>query len=143
MSDVDLNVCVCRQTVRRFVPSVSSECDAESSSINQPINQPIHQRGVVLSLSSRRRRTYHIPSVRAVRARLLMPLHSHNRRAIGQQWRSPHTRQQRRHPPPQKKQEAQLSPSDRAMLLVSSNLANYHATVPKLLIRQVLAKPMV
>jgi len=27
------------------------------------------------------------------------------------------------------KQEAQLSPSDRAMRLVSSNLANYHATV--------------
>jgi len=102
MNDVDLNVCVCRQTVRRFVPSVSSECDAESSSINQPINQPIHQRGVVVSLSSRRRRTYHILSVRAVRARLLMPLHSHNRRAIGQQWRSPHTRQQRRHPPPKK-----------------------------------------
>jgi len=40
-------------------------------------------------------------------------------------------------------QEAQLSPSDRAMRLVSSNLANYHATVQKLLIRQVLAKPMV
>jgi len=36
-------------------------------------------------------------------------------------------------------QEAQLSPSDRAMRLVSSNLANYHATVQKLLIRQVLA----
>ena len=35
-------------------------------------------------------------------------------------------------------QEAQLSPSDRAMRLVSSNLANYHATVQKLLIRQVL-----
>ena len=31
-------------------------------------------------------------------------------------------------------QEAQLSPSDRAMRLVSSNLANYHATVQKLLI---------
>ena len=28
-------------------------------------------------------------------------------------------------------------PSDRAMRLVSSNLANYHATVQKLLIRQV------
>jgi len=41
------------------------------------------------------------------------------------------------------KQEAQLSPSDRAMCLVSSNLANYHATVQKLLIRQVLTKPMV
>ena len=39
-------------------------------------------------------------------------------------------------------QEAQLSPSDRAMRLVSSNLANYHATVQKLLIRQVLTKPM-
>ena len=34
-------------------------------------------------------------------------------------------------------QEAQLSPSDPAMRLVSSNLANYHATVQKLLIRQV------
>jgi len=31
-------------------------------------------------------------------------------------------------------QEAQLSPSDRAMRLVSSYLANYHATVQKLLI---------
>ena len=41
------------------------------------------------------------------------------------------------------KQEAQLSPSERAMRLVSSNLANYHATVQKLLIRQVLTKPMV
>ena len=40
-------------------------------------------------------------------------------------------------------QEAQLSPSDRAMRLVSSNLANYHATVQKLLIRQVLTKLMV
>ena len=40
-------------------------------------------------------------------------------------------------------QEAQLSPSDRAMRLVSSNLANYHATVQKLLIRQVLTIPMV
>ena len=40
-------------------------------------------------------------------------------------------------------QEAQLSPSDRAMRLVSSNLANYHATVQKLLIRQVLTKSMV
>ena len=40
-------------------------------------------------------------------------------------------------------QEAQLSPSDRAMRLVSSNLANYHATVQKLLIRQVLTKPTV
>ena len=44
---------------------------------------------------------------------------------------------------PSEKQEAQLSPSDRAMRLVSSNLANYHATVQRLLIRQVLAKPMV
>ena len=37
-------------------------------------------------------------------------------------------------------QEAQLSPSDRAMRLVSSNLASCHATVQKLLIRQVLIK---
>ena len=41
------------------------------------------------------------------------------------------------------KQEAQLSPSDRAMRLVSSNFANCHATVQKLLIRQVLTKLMV
>jgi len=41
------------------------------------------------------------------------------------------------------KQDAQLSPSDRAMRLVSSNLANCHATVQKLLIRQVLTKLMV
>ena len=41
------------------------------------------------------------------------------------------------------KQEAPLSPRDRAMRLVSSNLANYHATVQKILIRQVLTKPMV
>ena len=43
------------------------------------------------------------------------------------------------------KQEAQISPSGRAMRLVSSNLANCHATVHnyKLLIRQVLTKPMV
>ena len=40
-------------------------------------------------------------------------------------------------------QETQLSPRDRAMLPVSSNLANYHATVQKLLIRQVLTKPIV
>ena len=40
-------------------------------------------------------------------------------------------------------QEAPLSPSDCAMRLVSSNLANYHATVQKILIRQVLTKPMV
>ena len=33
------------------------------------------------------------------------------------------------------RQEAQLSPSDRAMRLVSSNLANYHATVQRLLIQ--------
>jgi len=39
-------------------------------------------------------------------------------------------------------QEAQLS-SDRAMRLVSSNLANCHATVQKLLIQQVLTKLMV
>ena len=37
-------------------------------------------------------------------------------------------------------QEAHLSPSDRAMRLVSSNLVNYHATVQKLLIRQVLTR---
>jgi len=37
-------------------------------------------------------------------------------------------------------QEAQLSPSDRAMCHVSRNLANYHATVQKLLVRQVLIK---
>ena len=42
-----------------------------------------------------------------------------------------------------KQQEAQLSPRDRAMRLVSSNLANYHATVQKVLKRQVLTKPMV
>jgi len=42
-----------------------------------------------------------------------------------------------------KLQEVQLSPSNRAMRLVISNLANYHATVQKLLIRQVLTKPMV
>ena len=41
------------------------------------------------------------------------------------------------------RQEAQLSPSDRAMRLVSSNLANNHTAVQKLLIRQVLTKPMV
>ena len=39
--------------------------------------------------------------------------------------------------------EAQLSQSDRTMRLVSSNLANCHATVQKLLIRQVLTKLMV
>ena len=41
-------------------------------------------------------------------------------------------------------QVAQLSPSDCAMRLVSSNLANYHASVQKisLLMRQVLTKPM-
>ena len=37
-----------------------------------------------------------------------------------------------------KRQEAQLSPRDRAMLRVSWNLANCHATVQKLLVRQVL-----
>jgi len=36
-----------------------------------------------------------------------------------------------------------VTPCDRAMCLVSSNLANYYATVQKLLIRQVLTKPMV
>ena len=40
-------------------------------------------------------------------------------------------------------QKAQLSPSDRAMRLISNNLASYHATVQELLIRQVLTKPMV
>ena len=40
-------------------------------------------------------------------------------------------------------QEAQLSPSDRAMRLFSNNLANCHATVEKLLIQQVLTKLMV
>jgi len=37
-------------------------------------------------------------------------------------------------------QEAQLSPRDRAMRCVSWNLANFHATVEKLLVRQVLNK---
>jgi len=37
-------------------------------------------------------------------------------------------------------QEAQLSLSDRAMRRVSWNVANYHATVQKLLVRQVLNK---
>ena len=41
------------------------------------------------------------------------------------------------------RQEAQLLPSDRVMRLVSSNLANYQATVQKILTRQVLTKPMV
>ena len=41
------------------------------------------------------------------------------------------------------KQEAQLSPRDRAMRRVNWNLANCHATVQKLLIRQVLTKSMV
>jgi len=40
-------------------------------------------------------------------------------------------------------QEPQLSPRDRAMLRVSWNLANCHATVQKLIIRQVLTKSMV
>ena len=44
---------------------------------------------------------------------------------------------------PLTKQEAQLSPSDRAMRLASSNLANYHATVQKLFVRQVLTISMV
>ena len=44
---------------------------------------------------------------------------------------------------PKTEQEAQLSPSDRAIRLVSRNLANYYATVQKLLIRQALTKPMV
>jgi len=43
--------------------------------------------------------------------------------------------------PPGEQQEAQLSPSDRAMRLLSSNLANYHTTVQKRLIRQVLTSP--
>jgi len=41
------------------------------------------------------------------------------------------------------KQEAQLSPRDRAMRCVNWNLANCHATVQKLLLWQVLAKLMV
>ena len=40
-------------------------------------------------------------------------------------------------------QEAQLSPRDRAMRRVNWNLANWHATVQKLLIRQVLTISMV
>jgi len=36
------------------------------------------------------------------------------------------------------KQEAQLSPSDRAMRRVSWNLANCHAHMQKLIVRQVL-----
>jgi len=42
-----------------------------------------------------------------------------------------------------KEQEAQLSPSDRAMRRVNWNLANCHATVQKLLIRQVVTKSIV
>ena len=42
--------------------------------------------------------------------------------------------------PYRNKQEAQLSPRDRAMRRVNWNLANCHATVQKLLIRQVLTK---
>ena len=38
----------------------------------------------------------------------------------------------------QYQQEAQLSPTDRAMRRVSRNHANCHATVQKLLVRQVL-----
>ena len=41
------------------------------------------------------------------------------------------------------RQEAQLSPKDRAMRRVIGNIANCHATVQKLLIRQVLTKSMV
>jgi len=41
-----------------------------------------------------------------------------------------------------RKQEAQLSPRDRAMRCVNWNLANCHATVQKLLIWQVLTKSM-
>jgi len=41
------------------------------------------------------------------------------------------------------RQEAQLSPRDRAMRRVNWNLANCHATVQKLLIRQALTKSMV
>ena len=40
-------------------------------------------------------------------------------------------------------QEAQLSPRDRAMRCVNWNLTNCHATVQKLLVRQVLTKLMV
>jgi len=36
--------------------------------------------------------------------------------------------------------EAQLSPRDRAMRRVSGNLANCHAIVQKLLVRQVLSQ---
>jgi len=42
---------------------------------------------------------------------------------------APRSRQITTPAPHHSKQEAQLSPSDRAMRLVSSNLANYHATV--------------
>jgi len=41
------------------------------------------------------------------------------------------------------KQEAQLSPKDRAMRRVNWNFAYCHATVQKLLIRQVLTELMV
>ena len=41
------------------------------------------------------------------------------------------------------KQEAELSPRDRAMRRVNWNFANCHTTVQKLLIRQVLTKSMV
>ena len=40
------------------------------------------------------------------------------------------------------RQEAQLPPMDRAMRRVSSNLANCHTTVQKLLVRQVLIEQM-
>jgi len=42
----------------------------------------------------------------------------------------------------QKRQEAQRSPRDRAMRRVNWNLANCHATVQQLLIRQVLTESM-
>jgi len=41
------------------------------------------------------------------------------------------------------KQEAQLSPRDRAMRRVNWNLANCHATVQKLLIREALTESMI
>ena len=47
------------------------------------------------------------------------------------------------HDPCTCKQEAQLSPNDRAMCPVNWNLANCHATVQKLLIQQFLTKSMV
>jgi len=47
-----------------------------------------------------------------------------------------HSNRQLKH----KRQEAQLSPRDRAMRCVSWNFANCHATVQKLLVREVLNK---